>query len=54
LLAKTFDLPWIIGEWMARTASAVVFHMTLAGEVPTGRIGPLLIAHATEQAFGKG
>jgi hypothetical protein len=54
LLAKTFDLPWIIGESMARTASAVAFHMTLSGEVPTGRIDPLLIAHATEQAFGKG
>ena len=23
-------------------------------EVPTGRIDPLLIAHATEQRFGKG
>ena len=46
--------PWIIGKSMARTASAVAFHMTLSGEVPTGRIDPLLIAHATEQAFGKG
>jgi hypothetical protein len=30
------------------------FNVPLPEEVPTGRIDQLLIAHATEQKFGKG
>jgi hypothetical protein len=49
-----FDLPWVIGKRVARTASSMAFNVTLLKEVPTGRIDPLLIAHAPEQAFGEG
>jgi hypothetical protein len=30
------------------------FNAAFPEEVPAGRIDPLLIAHATEQRFGKG
>jgi hypothetical protein len=39
---------------MAGTAGPMPFNVALPEEVPTGRIDPLLIAHATEQKFSKG
>src|SRR5271156_7096225 len=53
VLGTMFDLPWVIGKRVARTASSMAFNVTLLREVPTGRIDPLLIAHAPEQAFGR-
>jgi hypothetical protein len=48
VLASTFDLPWMIVEWMAGTAGPMPFNTALPEDVPTGQIDPLLIAHAAE------
>jgi hypothetical protein len=42
---------WVIGERIAGTAGPMPFNVALPEEVPTGRIDPLLIAHATEVAL---
>jgi hypothetical protein len=39
---------------MAGTAGPMPFNAAFPEEVPTGRIDPLLVAHAPEQRFGKG
>jgi hypothetical protein len=54
LLASTADLSWVIRERMAGTAGPMPLNATFLEEVPTGRIDPLLIAHATEHRFGEG
>jgi hypothetical protein len=39
---------WIIGERMVGTAGPMPFNAAFPGEVPTGRIDPLLVADVPE------
>jgi len=38
---------------MAGTAGPMPFNAAFPGEVPAGRVDPLLVAHTPEQRFGK-